>query len=79
METTSPFSPEAIREANKWVMCEDLDPVVELLRDCEAVKPEAENIPTNKESPGKGVRKYPPFVFVAKGATLTRLVRSEIV
>lgn len=49
METTSPFSPEAIREANKWVMCEDLDPVVELLRDCEAVKPEADNIPPNKE------------------------------
>ena len=57
METTSPFSPEAIQEANKWVMCEDLDPVVELLkdceaallRDCEAAKPEAENIPTNKE------------------------------
>ena len=52
METTSPFSPEAIREANKWVMCEDcedLDSVVELLRDCEAAKPEAENIPHNKE------------------------------
>jgi hypothetical protein len=49
METTSPFSPEAIREANMWVMCEDLDPVVELLRDCEAAKPEAENIPPNKE------------------------------
>ena len=61
METTSPFSPEAIREANKrimcedlyhvWLMCEDedLDHDVELLRDCEAVKPEAENIPTNKE------------------------------
>ena len=65
METTSPFSPEAIREANKWVMCEDLDPVVELLmdceaallrdceaallRDCEAAKPEAENIPSTKE------------------------------
>ena len=28
---------------------EDLDPVVELLRGCEAVKPEADNIPTNKE------------------------------
>ena len=31
------------------LMCEDLDSVVELLSGCEAAKPEAENIPPNKE------------------------------
>ena len=55
METTSPFSPEAIREANKWVMCEDLYSVVELLRDCEAAKPEVQD--GNRQPAGGGTEK----------------------
>ena len=50
METTSPFSPEAIREANKWVMCEDeLDTVVDLLKDCEAAIQDATDLPTTEK------------------------------
>ena len=49
VETTSPFSPEAISAANSGVMCEDsLDSVVELLKECDAAIQEAEKQKANQ-------------------------------
>ena len=41
--------PETDKQSPRKTQEDAIDPVVELLRDCEAAKPEAENIPPNKE------------------------------